>query len=218
MVGQCRGVIHFRGVSRGQLDVAAGHAQRVVAVLGLVVGELGLHFHGLCAHVGDGRRRGAPCQPVVGAVGDGRRVAVAGRGRGDRLELRAVVHLRDGGAARTGQLKVGRVGGHRQGAARRVNAVVGEGGACTRCPLERVARAAHVGDACEVAVRERLACDEAAAAHRDVVVGEGVAVIHLRGCPRGQRDVATGYFDGATMWVYVRINVGTGLVIQFVKE
>ncbi len=91
--------------------MTTGHIHCVFAVNGLVVGELGFHFHGLCAHVGDGRRRGAPCCAVVSAVGDGRRLSVAGGCLSCRLEFRAVVHLGDVVAARTGQGKAGGVGG-----------------------------------------------------------------------------------------------------------
>ncbi len=135
VVGEGVAVISFGSGGGGQCDAAAAHFQGVVTVLGLVVGELGLHFHGFRAHVGEGRYFRAPRAPtpvlVDGAVIDGRRVAVAGRCRGCRLESRAVVRFETVGAARAGQCQTGGVDGDGQGAARRVNAVVGEGGAWT---------------------------------------------------------------------------------------
>ena len=70
----------------------------------------GAHFHGLRAHLRDARHRGAPRCAIVLAVFDDDAAVVAAdnaRGRGRRMQLGAVIDLRQRAAARTGQRDVG---------------------------------------------------------------------------------------------------------------
>ena len=80
------------------------HRQRVLAVGGVVVRVRGTDLHGLRAHVRDARNRLAPACTVVNAVLN--LDDIAGnhtRSGGRRMELAAVIDLRQGIAARTGQ-------------------------------------------------------------------------------------------------------------------
>ena len=105
-VGQLLAVIHL-GIRRGgQGDVAAGHLELVIAVRRVVVVVAGAHVHRLLAHVGDARHRLAPVLLVRAVLDLDHVVGLDARGRGRRLQRRAVVHLRDVVAARAHQRDV----------------------------------------------------------------------------------------------------------------
>ena len=108
----CRAAAHCQcGQCARDGHVRLSHLQRVLARGGVVVRVRGAHFHGLRAHLCDARHRGAPRCTVVLAVFDDDAAVVAAdnsRGRGRRMQLGAVIDLRQRAAARAGQRDVGR--------------------------------------------------------------------------------------------------------------
>ena len=108
----CRAAAHCQcGQCTRDGHVRLSHLQRVLARGGVVVRMCGAHFHGLRAHLRDARHRGAPRCTVVLAIFDDDAAVVAAdnaRGRGRRMQLGAVIDLRQRTAARAGQRDVGR--------------------------------------------------------------------------------------------------------------